>query len=88
MILDLAALSLYDTVVLCDDSASMRLDEGGERIRDLKAVLERVASVCGLLDTDGITLLSLNGDWKRENVRTASEASGFVDLVAAFECHL
>lgn len=34
---DLCKLALFDIVVLCDDSAAMRGEQGGERINDLRA---------------------------------------------------
>lgn len=34
--IDLCKLALFDIVVLCDDSAAMRGEQGGERINDLK----------------------------------------------------
>lgn len=50
---DLAALALYDIVFYCDDSGSMRAEERGERIDDLKLILSRVSEVatmvCGTL---------------------------------------
>lgn len=33
---DLAKIALFDVVVLCDDSASMKVQQKGERIEDLK----------------------------------------------------
>lgn len=34
--IDLCKLALFDIVVLCDDSAAMRGEQGGERINDLR----------------------------------------------------
>lgn len=48
---DLARLALYDIVLYCDDSGSMRFDEEGERIEDLKVIVSRCAIVGGLLMT-------------------------------------
>lgn len=53
----------------------------GERIKDLKAILERVASVCGLLDTDGITIHTMNNLLQKDHVRGATEAAAFVEKV-------
>jgi hypothetical protein len=33
--MDLVKISLFDVVVLCDDSGSMKFEQGGERIQDL-----------------------------------------------------
>lgn len=38
---DLARLALFDIVLYIDDSGSMAFEEGGERIDDMKLVLER-----------------------------------------------
>lgn len=53
----------------------------GERINDMKAILERISSVCGLLDTDGIAVHTMNGDSYRENIRYSTEAADFVRQV-------
>lgn len=34
--IDLCKLALFDIIVLCDDSAAMRGEQGGERINDLR----------------------------------------------------
>lgn len=47
---DLSALALYDVVIYCDDSGSMRAEERGERIDDLKLILARVSEVCTMFD--------------------------------------
>ncbi len=43
-----------------DDSASMKFAENGERIRDLKVMLDRVTEVASLLDQDGISVRAIN----------------------------
>ena len=43
-----------------DDSGSMQYAEGGERINDLKAMVERVTEVASLFDTDGISIRAIN----------------------------
>merc|ERR1712072_897033 len=48
---DLVKLGLYDIVIYIDDSGSMQFEEGGERIKDLRLILERVASVATILTT-------------------------------------
>lgn len=39
--LDLAALALYDVVLLADDSGSLAFEEGGERVEDLKLICSK-----------------------------------------------
>jgi hypothetical protein len=39
---DLAALALYDIVILADDSSSMAFEEEGERIADLRLIFSKV----------------------------------------------
>ena len=43
-----------------DDSGSMQFEENGERIDDLKLVLQRVVYVATLFDTDGISIRFMN----------------------------
>jgi hypothetical protein len=45
-----------------DDSGSMQFEESGERIKDLKLILERVAFVATLFDQDGISVRFMNTD--------------------------
>ena len=33
---DCVKIALFDTILYCDDSGSMRFEEGGDRINDLK----------------------------------------------------
>ena len=42
MAYDLAAIALYDVVLYVDDSGSMAFEENGERIDDLKFIIQRV----------------------------------------------
>lgn len=51
---DLAKLALFDIVLYVDDSGSMAFEQGGERIDDLKLILNRVAYASSLFDADGI----------------------------------
>ncbi len=44
-------------------------------------ILERVSTVCGLLDMDGIAIHAMNSDVSSEHVRTSDEAAGFVNTV-------
>jgi hypothetical protein len=66
---DLSGLALYDIVILADDSSSMAFEEQGERIDDLKMILNRVAEVATLFDQDGITIRFLNSPAQGNNIR-------------------
>jgi len=57
---DVAKIGLYDVVLYIDDSGSMAFEEGGERIKDLELVLQRVSHAAGLLDEDGISVRFMN----------------------------
>lgn len=78
---DLAALALYDVVLYCDDSGSMRAEERGERIDDLKLILSRVAEVATLFDEDGIQVRFMNSDTQGNGIRHAAAASQLVEQV-------
>jgi hypothetical protein len=54
----------------------MQFEEGGERIKDLKLILERVASVTTLFDDDGISLRFMNARYEistLENIRSEQQ---------------
>lgn len=76
--IDLSILSLYDTVIYADDSTSMKYADNGERIDDLKLILERVSEVATLFDDDGISIRAMNANVQGDNIRTAMEADRFV----------
>lgn len=48
----------YDVVIWADDSTSMSALDNGERIKDMKAILGRVADAATLFDDDGDPPLS------------------------------
>ncbi|QDS77455.1 hypothetical protein FKW77_006918 [Venturia effusa] len=73
---DLVKLGLYDIVIYIDDSGSMQFEENGERIKDLRLILERVASVATIFDDDGISLRFMNARYPEqslENIRTEQQ---------------
>merc|ERR1711981_1082055 len=73
---DLVKLGLYDIVIYIDDSGSMQFEEGGERIKDLRLILERVASVATIFDDDGISLRFMNANYPpqmTENIRSEQQ---------------
>lgn len=59
---DVVKLALYDIVLYVDDSGSMAFEENGQRIEDLKVILDRVAFAATLFDKDGISVRFMNTD--------------------------
>jgi hypothetical protein len=78
---DLASLALYDIVIYADDSTSMKYADNGERIDDLKLILERVSEVATLFDEDGISIRPMNSRTSADNIRTAADADRFVAAI-------
>lgn len=76
--IDLASLALYDIVIYADDSTSMKYADGGERIDDLKLILERVADVSTLFDDDGISIRAINSKNVGDGITTAAAAAAYV----------
>ncbi|GFZ45456.1 hypothetical protein JCM24511_03182 [Saitozyma sp. JCM 24511] len=64
---DLVKISLFDVVVLVDDSGSMAFEQGGERIEDLKMILGKIAFACTLFDQDGMWVTRLVPSWRLEH---------------------
>ena len=58
-----AEIHIADTSL--DDSGSMAFEESGERIKDLRLILERVVSVTTLFDEDGISLRFMNANYDK-----------------------
>ena len=48
------------SLTFLDDSGSMAFEENGERIKDLKLILSRVAYAASLFDDDGISIRFMN----------------------------
>jgi hypothetical protein len=65
----LAALALYDIVILADDSSSMAFEEEGEPIADLRLIFSKVAEVATLFDQDGIQIRFLNSQAEGNGIR-------------------
>lgn len=65
---DIVKLSLYDIVIYIDDSGSMQFEEGGERIEDLKVILERVVFAATLFDRNGISIRFMNSNEQGDGV--------------------
>lgn len=72
-------LALYDVVVLADDSGSMRHDENGVRIAQLKNNLAFIAETCTLFDTDGISIRFLNYPQSGNNIRDMRSVEQVLD---------
>ena len=49
---DIVRLALYDVIIYIDDSGSMSFEENGERIKDLRLILQRVS----FIDDDHVEL--------------------------------
>ncbi|KAK6350180.1 hypothetical protein TWF696_006420 [Orbilia brochopaga] len=79
--MDFVKLALFDIVIYIDDSGSMAFEEGGERIKDLKLILQKVAFAATLFDQDGISLRFMNNDFSQNNIRTEGQINQIVDQV-------
>ncbi|GAA6002711.1 uncharacterized protein JCM10292_002979 [Rhodotorula paludigena] len=82
--MDMARLALFDTMLLCDDSASMSFAENGSRIDDLKLVLSKVSLAAGLFDSDGIDeslIRWLNSKKEGNNINSESQALELVSRI-------
>ena len=60
----------------------MQLEEGGERIKDLKLILSRVAYAASLFDNDGVQVRFMNSNAQGNNVRTEQEVEELVRSVS------
>lgn len=78
---DLAKMSLFDFVLLVDDSGSMAFEEQGSRIDDLKLILSRVAFATSLFDQDGIQVRFLNNRIEGNNITSEQAALNLVQQV-------
>jgi hypothetical protein len=59
-----------------DDSGSMQFEENGERIKDLRLILERIASIATVFDEDGVSLRFMNANYDMsllENIRSEQQ---------------
>lgn len=59
----------------------MQFEENGERIDDLKLILQKAAFAGSLFDSDGIEIRFMNSDLQGNNVRTAQEVEQLVQRV-------
>lgn len=79
--LDLAALALYDIVIVADDSGSMAFEENGERIEDLKMIAQKVSEVATMFDDDGILVRFMNSDVQGNSVRSPADVQSLLSQV-------
>jgi len=81
---ELVQLGLYDIIIFIDDSGSMAFEEAGERIKDLRLILERVASTATIFDEDGISLRFMNANYQinmLENIKSEQQIGQIMDTV-------
>ncbi|KAL8839887.1 MAG: hypothetical protein Q9170_001567 [Blastenia crenularia] len=62
---DVVKLALFDIILYIDDSGSMKFDEEGDRIVQLKKILSQVVSAAMLFDDDGISIRFMNWQPRR-----------------------
>ncbi|KAJ6261976.1 hypothetical protein Dda_2777 [Drechslerella dactyloides] len=79
--MDFVKLALFDIVIYIDDSGSMAFEEGGERIKDLRLILQKVAFAATLFDHDGISLRFMNNDFSQNNIKTEAQVNQIVDQI-------
>lgn len=76
---DLVRLALYDIVIFADDSGSMSFEENGERIEDLKLIINRTAFISAMFDDDGIQVRFMNSDIKGDGLK---DERGVLNLIS------
>lgn len=59
----------------------MQFEEGGERIKDLKLILARVAYAASLFDDDGVSVRFMNSSRQDDRVTNESQIEAIVDSV-------
>ncbi|KAI9803175.1 MAG: hypothetical protein M1825_001966 [Sarcosagium campestre] len=78
---DVVKLALFDIILYIDDSGSMLFEEDGERIKDLKLILSRVAFATSLFDTDGVAVRFMNSPLTEDHLRTEEQVESLVSRV-------
>ncbi len=74
-------LALYDIVLYIDDSGSMLFEEEGERIKDLKIILSRVAFAASLFDDDGVQVRFMKVELQGNNIRSEQQVNDLVSQI-------
>jgi hypothetical protein len=59
----------------------MQFEEGGERIKDLKLILAKVAYAAALFDQDGVQVRFMNSDLQGNGIRTEQQVEELVSRV-------
>lgn len=78
---DLAKLALFDVILLVDDSGSMAFEENGSRITELSLILGKIATACGLLDQDGLSVRFLNSQVSADRVTGEGQVKDLIGQV-------
>ncbi|KAH8149097.1 uncharacterized protein LAJ45_06636 [Morchella importuna] len=76
--MDMSLLALYRIVLLLDDSGSMKLSEGGRRIKALQVFLTRITEISTHFVSDGITIRWFN---KLEGVNNVKDINKIPEIV-------
>lgn len=79
---DLVSLALYDIVFYCDDSGSMAFGDNGERVDDLKFILNRVAEIATMFDDDGIVVRFMNSRTEGNGIKSAAEVNALIGKIS------
>ncbi|KAH8590603.1 hypothetical protein B0O99DRAFT_634207 [Bisporella sp. PMI_857] len=78
---DIVKLALFDIIFYVDDSGSMKFEENGERIDDMKLIVQKAAFAASLFDADGIEVRFMNSNIQGNNIRTAQEVDHLIQQV-------
>lgn len=78
---DIVKLALYDVILYVDDSGSMAFEENGERIDDLKLIINRVAFAAGLFDDDGIQVRFMNSNEQGNGIRNQQQVEELISRI-------
>jgi hypothetical protein len=79
--MDFAALALYDIVLYIDDSGSMAVEEGGDRIEDAKLYCSKISEIATLFDDDGILVRFINSNIEGNGIRNANEVNNLFSQI-------
>ncbi|EEH38507.2 hypothetical protein PAAG_08234 [Paracoccidioides lutzii Pb01] len=78
---DIIKLALFDIILYIDDSGSMQFEENGDRIKDLKLILNRVTYAATLFDDDGIQIRFMNSDVQGDNIRGEQQIEQLINNI-------
>ncbi|KAJ3095237.1 hypothetical protein HDU96_001255 [Phlyctochytrium bullatum] len=79
MVYELCSLALYDIVFFCNDSSSMKFEEGGRRIEDLQTIIEEITEFAWTLsfDSNGVSVRFTNSRAQGDELKTAIDIQDF-----------